>query len=82
MIYKMYSIFDRVTGTYGEPFLAVNDEDCKRKTAYSMRNNPYKDDLCLYAVGIFDVATGDISCPSKPEFVCNLNDCYSEVNNE
>lgn len=76
---KIYSIFDRVTSTYGEPFFALNDDDCKRKVAYGMRSNPYKPDLQLYFIGSFDIESGSILGVPHAQFICNLLDCYDNV---
>ncbi|WGL31390.1 nonstructural protein [Dipodfec virus UOA04_Rod_1011] len=74
----LYTIFDRVTGGYGEVFMAHNDDDCKRKVAYSMQSNPYKADLQLFKLGTFNTEFGNISAVEKPLFLCNVLDCYSE----
>lgn len=81
MIRRIYSIFDRVTSTYGDPFIAVNDDDCKRKVAYSFKDNPYKIDLVLYCLGDLSLETGIISTVSVaggPLMVCPVVECYSE----
>lgn len=72
----LYTIYDRITGGYGEVFMAVNDDDCKRKVAYSMQSNPYKEDLQLFAVGSFNIEFGVINAAEKPIFLCNILDCY------
>lgn len=82
MIYKMYTIFDRCTAMYGDPFTAVNDDDCKRKIAYSFRENPYKADLVLYCLGSFEPNVGMLTPLVKPEMVCNVLECYEVADNE
>ena len=72
MIYNMYTIFDRVTTQYGEPFLAVSDETATRKFNYLMSNAPMVAGDCqLYKLGEFDNTTGDLVVIDKPLFICN-----------
>ncbi len=69
MMYRVYSIFDRVTGLYGEPFIAVNEEMAKRRFNYLMDNSPMVNADCqLYYLGDFDSVNGTIG--GKVDFVC------------
>lgn len=78
----IYTIFDRATARYGDPFTAVNDMDCKRRVAYSFRENPYKEDLVLYKLGSYDIDTGIIAPVVNPVMLCNVMECYEVQNNE
>lgn len=78
MNYNIYSIFDRVTGNYGDLCLFRNDEDAKRRVAYSMKENPYKEDLQLYCLGEYNVETGELLPKAKPAFICGVIECYGE----
>lgn len=77
----LYSIYDRTTGFYGEIFHAVNVEDAKRKFAYSFRSMPFRDDLVLYSVGLFNPDDGVVT-PCKPDFVCNYSELCEGNSNE
>lgn len=78
----LYSVYDRVTNVYGEPFVAVNKEDCFRRCAFSFRSNPYAKDLMLYCVGSFNPDTGSVGPCVTPVFVCNIIDLISPVPSE
>ncbi|UPW41587.1 nonstructural protein [Peromfec virus RodF8_50] len=78
MTYKLYSLFDRVTATYGDIILAVNDDDAKRRVAYTLQSNPYKQDLVLYSLGVYDATQGVISSSKAPVMVCNVVECYGD----
>lgn len=70
---KLYAIFDRVAGTFGEPTPALKDELAIRKFNYVMANSPMVSSDCdLYALCDYDMDTGCISIPElgKPVFVC------------
>ncbi|QXP45043.1 nonstructural protein [Microvirus mar15] len=69
---SMYAIYDRLAGTYGEPFCAPSGDIAIRRFSYLMANAPMVAADCdLYCVGYYDVLTGVVSLPldSKPEFV-------------
>lgn len=78
MIFQMFSIYDRVSGLYSEPFYALKRELAIRKFNYLMSNSSMvKDDCELYEVGSFDCSVGLGTYFDKPDFVCK----YQEVNN-
>lgn len=79
MKHEIYTLYDRVTNTYGDLVLAANQDDCKRRVAYAMKSNPYVNDLALYFVGTYDCDLGQIYLsPDKFKFVCNLVECYDQ----
>lgn len=72
MIINAYSIYDRKSGIYGNPFFSQNDETAKRdfNAFCSMPQNTYlASDLELYAVCSFESETGEV----------NTNDCHKPV---
>lgn len=74
MTYNLYTIYDRVTNVFGDVFVAANDDDAFRKVAYSMRQNPYIDDLALYHLGQYNVDEGCIIPVQKAVFLCNVSE--------
>lgn len=75
MIFNMYTIFDRVSGTYGDPFLCLTDEVAKRKFNYTMSKAPMVSADCqLYKLAEFDNVSGDLVVPVKPEFICSYEE--------
>lgn len=76
MKFGIFTIFDRITGSYGELSLETNVESAKRHFSLLCSKNPYGLDFELYRVGDYDTDTGLIRSCSKPEFVCRY-----EVNN-
>lgn len=76
MIYFLYSIFDRVTAQYGEPFLSVNDATAQRKFNYLMSNaKMVANDCQLYKLAEYSSDSGELVSFNKPLFICN----YMEV---
>lgn len=73
---KYYCLYDVCTSEYGVLFGAYNDEDCRRKLAFSQQSNPYLQDLKLFRVGEVSPDTGVFTmCGSgNPEFICNMTD--------
>lgn len=70
MIYPMYSIYDKVTHNFSEPFLAINEDTAVRRFNYVMSNSKMVATDCqLFKVGEFDSENGAIN--PKVEFVCN-----------
>lgn len=70
MNYKMFSIYDRVSGLYGELFFAQKEELAIRRFNYLMKNSPMVAPDCdLYCVGDFNSDTGLITALSKPVFI-------------
>lgn len=66
----IYSFYDKVTHTYGEPFIAVNVESAIRRFNYLMSQSPMvADDMQLYCLGNLNTDTGVIS--SCVDFVAN-----------
>lgn len=74
MIYGMYSIYDKVTGNYSEPFLAVNNATAERRFNYTMEHSKMISADCqLYMLGEFDSSIGVINAVDKPIFICNYD---------
>ena len=76
---NLYSVFDRVTGLFGVPFAAVNDNAAARQVAANFEKHPYRADLDLYNVGDFDELTGVISRSfetktGQPIFLCHVGE--------
>lgn len=70
----IFSIYDRVTGVFSEPFLAVNVETAKRRFNYVISQSPMvKGDCDLYKLGTFNSETADI-VPVKAEFICHFEE--------
>lgn len=69
---EIYSMFDRVAGQYGSPFLQNNQGEAKRKFNYVVLQTPMvAGDLDLFLIGYFDTETGIISPCSQPQFICH-----------
>lgn len=81
MIREMYTIYDRVSGTYSDPVYVVNQLDCKRRINAAYRDNPFAIDLELYFVGAFNCANG-ILTSAQPEFIASVTDIIKEFDHE
>ena len=71
MILKIYSIYDKVTGQFANPFYQLNDGSAERffiNLSNYGDNKTVSADWQLYYLGTFNVDTGDINSV-KPEFV-------------
>lgn len=67
----LYSIYDRVAGSYGEPFFAVKDEIAIRHFNYLMANAlMVAQDCDLFKVASIDLLNGHVDSPAAPVFVC------------
>lgn len=70
MVVGVYSMFDRITQSYSEPFVAVKKEVAIRRFNYIMSQSPMVSaDMQLFQIGEFNTDTGSI-VPSV-EFICN-----------
>ena len=70
----MFTIYDRVTGVYSEPFLAVNVDTAERRFNYVLSQSPMvKGDCDLFKLGSFNTETGEI-IPVKPEFISHYKE--------
>lgn len=64
------SIFDRVSGLYGNPSFAINLQTAIREFNYLMSNaKMVAQDCDLYKLGIFNTISGEIKALDKPEFL-------------
>lgn len=74
MTYKVFAFYDRVSNTYGEPFLAPSEAVAQRRFQYVMKNAPMvAEDSQLFVLGEYSVETGCIFGLEKPAFVCNYS---------
>lgn len=81
MDFVIYSIYDRVSGQYGEPWISQNDATAVRKFNYLMQNSPMVNSDCeLYKVGAFNSDKGELGLnfSGKPDFVCKYEVKVSE----
>lgn len=68
---NMYSMYDRLSGMYGNPYVSYNDASAKRDfVAFcKLPQNQYlSGDMELYKLGEFDSDTGE-AVTYKPEFI-------------
>lgn len=74
---KLYSIYDRCSGLFQDPFVAVNDPVAIRmfKTwCSSPELQSVSQDLDLFFVGSIDVHSGEVVGNSKPEFLYRFSE--------
>lgn len=79
----IFSIYDKVSKKYYNPFFFPNKEVCMRDLRHIINSDnsfQFVEDLALYVLGSFDERSGSITV-DKPEFIVNLID-LKEVNNE
>ena len=80
---KLYSMYDRKSGQYSQPFLQSNNATASRYFTYMCAldvNKMIVGDLELYCIGTYDVCTGEIVPEIKPVFICNSGE--EVINNE
>lgn len=68
---NLYTMRDRLSGTYGSPFTSVNDASAKRdfNAFCKLPQNQYlSGDMELYKLGEFESDTGEI-ISYKPEYI-------------
>lgn len=70
MKYNMYCIYDKVSESYGAPFLAVNDATAIRQFLHQIAQNLLAEptDFELYGCGLYDISSAEIS-DAKLRFV-------------
>ena len=70
MVLNIYAIFDRLAGSYGEPYLSQNDAIAMRRFQYLMTNAPMVQSDCeLYLLGSYNPDTGLLVPLERPSFV-------------
>ncbi|UPW41574.1 nonstructural protein [Peromfec virus RodF8_53] len=69
MKFSIFSVYDKVTGLYGNPFVALNEAVAKRSYAEYCANSYSGPDTQLYLLGEFDQVSGVIISCEKPAFV-------------
>ena len=70
MDFIIYAIYDRLAGSYGEPFIAQNAAIASRRFQYLMTNAPMVQHDCeLYALGSYNADKGLLVPLDKPGFV-------------
>lgn len=68
---NLYSVYDRVSGLYGELFSCLKDDLAIRKFNYLMSQQPmFAGDCELYSFGDYDYESGIIQPFAKPIFIC------------
>lgn len=76
---KLYCIFDRVVGEYGEPFVSPKEALAVRRFNYVMQNAPMVSQDCqLYCLGEYNTESGVIVPNDRPLFVCNFGGVKDE----
>lgn len=79
MTYSVYSIYDKVSGEFGSPFLSLKNAQAVRQFQYMMSNSPMVAADCqLYCISEFDTETGRLVGTSAPEFICNYEVSLNE----
>lgn len=68
MILKMFSVYDRVSGSYSDIKLFTKKELAVRWFNNFKNESPFASDLDLYYLGEYNLDTGDIE-PVKADFV-------------
>lgn len=71
MSFYVYSVYDKVAGLYGQPFVAVRDGVAIRSFMEFVNNSYSGKDCQLFKIGEFDNVEGLINAYSKPEFISN-----------
>lgn len=72
MLMNVYSIFDKCSGIYSEPFCAINDDVAKRRfKQICLSSSVVAPDLQLYKLGEFESSTGELFLTKnlKPVFL-------------
>ena len=65
----LYTVYDRVAGTYSVPFASANAATAEREFMESCSKSPYRFDFDMYLVGEYSVESGCLTAYDKPEFV-------------
>lgn len=65
MLVNFYSIYDKVTETFNDPFKQLNNAAAIRSFQHSVIEEPHKDDYVIYFVGTFDSDKGEYN-PTQP----------------
>ncbi len=71
MLVKLYTMRDRISGMYGNPYVSHNDKTAMRDFDAFCRlpqNQYLSPDMELYSLGEFNSETGEISY-EKPVFI-------------
>lgn len=67
--FVLFAVYDRLSGQYGAPQLAVNGDTAIRSCKVDFANSKIKEDLELYVLGTYDPETAEIVCTNKPELI-------------
>lgn len=76
MSYNLYSIYDKVAGTYASVQVNVKDELAVRDFKELCKKSPFGCDLALYRLGTYNVDTGVIV--SDVQFLVNGSEFVNE----
>lgn len=72
---KLYALYDRKSGQYGQPIVQTNHDTAKRYFLYIMakpESEIYKFDMELSYIGDYDPSAGVITPLDKPEYICDF----------
>lgn len=80
MVFKMYSMYDRISQVYSVPVFFETDEEAVSwfKTSSSINSYRRPSDVDLVDVGSFDVKSGQLSLTFPKNVVITGNDIWLE----
>lgn len=74
----LFSVYDKITGTFGEVFAAPNVGTAVRRFNYVLKNaSECAGDCDLYKLASYDWNQGTIKGLDKPEYICHFGDDWS-----
>lgn len=80
---KLFCFYDRVCGSYGRYFVAVNEQDAMRIARVQLEQFPFRDDLDLFLVAKLDDKFGcclpAVSDDYNVVFLCRVSELFGEV---
>ena len=79
--FLLVAVYDRVSGNYGSPTIAINKATAIRDAKQNLRTSAIIEDLELYVVGGYDIRTADI-VPCKPDLIYKFADDNGVIENE
>lgn len=81
---KIYAIQDIKADQHNNPFLAENDDVCRRLVMSAVQNDSglsqFPEDYRVFCVGEYDTTRGTIKPESNPRWVFNLTECVENPN--
>lgn len=81
MLFNLYSVKDKTSGVFLQPFVARSDVDATRQLAAAFEDpafmqtpaGRYPQDFVLYGIGTFDDVDGDVGS-NGPRSIATLSD--------